>query len=96
MATSEFWLYQKRAVPKPWAIYIVKNYDRRDRSSATLDFTIFQEDIESPTHSKSFVGLHYPHARNYADKITCELADVGPVEEQDYSQVLREIERILS
>lgn len=95
MAIRDYWLYQKRDVPTPWAIYFVKEYDKRKPQETTIDWTFYHEDIPTPTHSKSFVGLHFDTIRAYVDAITAEMAQYVTITAQDYSQVERELNRIL-
>lgn len=95
MAIRDYWLYQKRDTPVPWAIYFVKEYDRRKPAETMLDWTFYHEDIPTPTHSKSFVGLHYDTVSGYVDAITAEMAEYVSVTSQDYEQIERELYRIL-
>lgn len=95
MAIKDYWLYQKRDVPCPWAIYFVKEYDKRKPAVTTIDWTLYHEDIPTPTHSKSFIGLHYDNVRGYVDAITAEMAEYASITSQDDAQIERELERIL-
>lgn len=95
MAIKDYWVYQKRDVATPWALYIVKEYDRRYPEVTTIDYTFYHEDIPTATHSKSFVGLHHANAKGYADAITAEMEEYVAVEESDYAQVERAIDDIL-
>lgn len=95
MAIRDYWLYQRRNVPVPWAIYFVKEYDRRHPSATTIDWTLYHEDIPNQTHCVSFVGLHYDSIRGYADAILAEMTDYVSIEAQDREQIECEIERIL-
>lgn len=90
----EYWLYQKRDVVVPWALYIVKTYDKRLKKT-TIDWTVYHEDLPTKTHSKSFYGLQYTNPIDYADAISYELANFFEIEVQDYTQIRREMERIL-
>ena len=90
----EYWLYQKRDVPVPWALYIVKTYDKRYRKT-TVDWTIYHEDLPTKTHSKTFLGLHYATPKGYADAIVGEMVNYVEVTSQDYQQIVREMECIL-
>lgn len=94
MAIKDYWLYQKRNVSTPWAIYFVKEYDKRYNMPVTLDWTFYHENIPNQMHSKSFIGLHYSTAKGYADAITAEMAEYVEIEASDYDQVLQEVERI--
>ena len=96
MAIRDYWVYQKRNVQTPWALYIVKEYDRRNyNESVTIDYTLYHEDIDKPTHALSFVGLRYSSIKGYADEITAEINQVSTVDNQDYQQIYRAIEDII-
>lgn len=95
MTVREFWVYQRRNVATPWALHIVKEYDRRYSNTTLIHFTIFHEDIPLQTHSKSFAGLHFEDAAGYTDKICGELSEFVDVNEQDYQQILGEMKWIL-
>lgn len=96
MAIKDYWLYQKRDVPTPWAIYFVKEYDRRDPDATQIDYTFYHEDVPSNAHSKSYVGLHHLTPRGYADEIVAEISDYVSIASEDYDQILKELERILA
>ena len=95
MAEKDYWLYQSRDVPCPWAIYFVVNYDKRKPDQTRLDWFLYHEDIPTPTHSKGFFGLHYDTISGYVDSIAAEMADYVSFEAQDYAQVEKELFRIL-
>ena len=95
MAIRDYWVYQKRNVPVPWAIYFVKEYDRRKPEATMLDWTLYHEDIPTQTHSKTFSGLRFNTVSAYVDAITTEMVEFVEVTEQDYTQLLRDVERIL-
>ena len=87
MAIRDYWVYQKRDTPVPWALYIVKEYDKRKPALTTIDWTLYHEDIPTQTHSKSFVGLHYDTIPGYADAITAEMVEYVSVTSQDRAQI---------
>ena len=87
MAVKDYWIYQKRNVPMPWALYIVKEYDKRKPALTTIDWTLYHEDIPTQTHSKTFSGLHYDTIPGYADSITAEMVDYVSVTAQDREQI---------
>ena len=96
MAIRDYWLYQERAdVITPWAIYFVKEYDRRNPEKTFIDWTFYHESIPTQTHSKSFVGLHFDTVQGYVDAITTEMVEYVSIAAQDYAQITRELERIL-
>ena len=95
MTVKDYWLYQKRDVPVPWALYIVKEYDRRKPEKTMIDWTLYHEDIPTQTHSKTFSGLRFGTIQGYVDAIAAEMADYVSVTPQDVDQIAREMERIL-
>lgn len=94
MAIKQTWLYQKRNVQKPWAIFFVKEYSRRTHET-TIDWTLYHDDIPSSAHSKTFVGLHFDTVGGYVNAIITEMLDYVEIEASDITQIRREIERIL-
>ena len=95
MAIRDYWIYQKRDTPTPWVIYIVHEYDRQNPKATQLDWTLYHEDIPTPTHSKSFVGLHHSTITGYVSEIAEEMAFYVAVTEQDIKQIEQELSYIL-
>lgn len=93
MATREFWIYPRRFSPAPWAIHVVKEYDRRKPEATMIGWTLYHEDM--PTHYKTFTDWHFNSIRAYVDAIRDELAEYVEVTEQDYKQLERDIEQVL-
>lgn len=95
MAIRDYWVYQNRDTVTPWAIYVVKEYDKRKPDATVLDYTIYSENIDNATHSKSFVGLHHDSVSGYVSDILNELVEISEVHSQDKTQLEIEITRIL-
>lgn len=95
MAIKDYWVYQKRDCATPWALYIVKEYDKRKPDATSLDLTIYSEDIDEPTHSKSFVNIKHERVSGYVDDIVEKLSNFCHVYAQDYQQLQYAIEDIL-
>lgn len=95
MAIKDYWVYQKRDVATPWALYVVKEYDRRKPDATTLDLTIYHEDIQHPTHSRSFVNIKHDSVEGYVLDIAGKLAEYTHVTEADLQQLRMSIEDIL-
>ena len=95
MAIRDYWVYQKRDAPKPWALYIVKEYDKRFPESVVIDYTFYHEDVQNVANCVSFVGLHYDEPNGYADEIMATLCEYSQPTNQDYQQILNEIARII-
>lgn len=95
MAVKDYWVYQKRDTPTPWALYVVKEYDRRKPDATTLDYTLYSEEIDTPTYSKSYVGVHETSIEGYVLHIAGKLSEFSHVEEADLQQLRMSIEDIL-
>lgn len=95
MAIRDYWVYQIRDTPKPWALYIVKEYDKRFPEAITIDYTFYHEDIENALHALSFVGLHHDGPSGYANEILDTVREYSEVFDTDYKQVRNEIARII-
>jgi hypothetical protein len=93
---KDYWVYQKRQSDTvQWALYIVKEFTKYKPETVILDFTVYSEDIPTPTNSKSFIGLHYGTARGYTDAITAEMSEYTGITNEDYEQIEIAITRIL-
>ena len=95
MAIKDYWIYQKRNVPTPWALYVVKEYDKRKPGMTTLDFTLYHEDVPNQLHAKSFIGLHYDSTGGYVNAVLAEIAEYTTINAQDKDQLYKSIEDIL-
>lgn len=96
MAVKDYWIYQERQNFEPWALYVVKEFDRRKPDATTLDYTLYSENISNATHSISKIGLHYDTVSGYVNAIIEELVEVSQVTADDKAQLEREILRILN
>lgn len=99
MAIRDYWVYQKKTANEfvsPWALYIVKEFDKRRGNEATfIDYTLYSEEIDNPTHSRSYVGLHHDTVSGYVDEILTSISEYMMVTASDKEQLTVEIERIL-
>lgn len=96
MAIKDGWIYQKRNVAEPWALYVVKEYDKRAGKRADcIDFTLYHENIENASHSLSRIGLHYEYVTGYVDEILATISDYAQVTNEDIEQLSQEIQDIL-
>lgn len=97
MAIRDYWIYQKRNVAIPWALYVVKEYDRRYPSATCLDYTLYHEDIDKPTHCVSRVCVHYDTVSGYVSDIAETIMDNTPLDftHEDSEQLERSILNIL-
>ena len=92
----DYWVYQKRqSATNQWALYIVKEFQRGKPSTTTLDFTVYCEDIENPTHSFALRGLHYPSVSGYVDSLICEMLSYMEITAEDKRQLEESITWVL-
>ena len=94
MAIKDYWIYQRRDVPVPWAIYVVKEYDRRKPDATSLDLTLYSEDIQSSTHSRSFVNIKHTRIDDYVHDIVLKLGEFANVTLEDREQLRRALEDV--
>ena len=96
MAIKDYWVYQKRDTEKPWALLIVKEYDKRVGNDATcLDYTLYHEDIPNSLHAVSEVCVHYETVGGYVNHLVSAIAEWSNVEHADSMQLEKEITKIL-
>lgn len=93
---KDFWVCQERQSKFPWALYVVKEYDLRHPSATVLDFTLYCEEIDNPTHSVSKIDCHFPSVGGYVGELA-SIFDEYDIEYDlaDDEQLMRAIERIL-
>lgn len=96
MAIRDYWVYQERQNDNQWALYIVKEYDRRHPSATVIDFTLYSEGIENNAHSVSKTGLHYDRVSGYVDEILAEICEFSTVTAEDKAQLEKAILAILN
>lgn len=87
MAIKDYWVYQKRKVENPWAIYFCKVYTRGKREDTFFDWTIYHDAIGNETNSRSGINLHCATVSEYVDAIAQELAKVCKVTREDENQL---------
>ena len=96
MAIRDYWIYQERTSENPWAVYVVKEYDKRHPQATCLDYTLYSELIDEPTNAFSRVGVHCDYVRGYVYAIISDLCSFGiEVAHPDLIQLANEIKRIL-
>lgn len=95
MAIRDYWIYQKRDVSKPWALYVVKEYDYRKPDETVLDFTLYHDDIELASHSESVVGIHDVTVKGYLEQLITFMSDNVTIASDDVRQLEESLEYIL-
>ena len=96
MAITDHWIYQKRETATPWALYVVKEYDKRvGKRADVLDVTFYHENVENATHSISKVGMHYETVTGYVDELLSIISDYASITNGDIQQLTVEIQDIL-
>lgn len=93
---KDYWIYQERqSETMQWALYVVKETVKGKPQETTLDFTVYSEDIQTPTHSKTFVGWRYPNVSMYVNALATEMMEFTTFNAQDREQLETAITRIL-
>ena len=95
MAIKDYWIYQRRYTETPWAIYVVKEYDKRKPDATSLDITLYSEDIPLDTHSRSFIDIKHSRIDDYVHDIALKLGEFANVTLEDRQQLRDELEDIL-
>lgn len=97
MAIRDYWIFQERESVIPWAIYVVKEFDKRAGKIAdVLDYTLFSENIGNATNTISKIGIHCDDVAGYVNEILGDLVNYASVNNEDLQQLNREIESILN
>lgn len=92
---KDYWVYQKRNVQTPWALYIVKEYDRRKPEATTLDFSLYHEDIPTATHSHSVLDVHANTLAGFVVQIVEAISLYVDITDEDVEQLEQAIADIL-
>lgn len=92
---KDYWVYQKRNVQTPWALYIVKEYDKRKPDATTLDFTLYHEDIPTSAHSHSVVGIHANTLGGFVEEFADVISQYVEFANADWEQLEQAIADIL-
>lgn len=51
------WIYQKRQVATPWAVYLVANDDRITKRTQDLAYTVYSEEIGNEFNALDAIGV---------------------------------------
>lgn len=92
---KEYWIYQKQAKSTPWAICIGRTYSKRNKKLQSLDFTIYSEDIQSPTKSIYCEHVEFSTIAAFVQRIETQIKTFAQVTEEDHEQLFESIERII-
>jgi len=93
----DYWVYQNRQCFEPWALYIVKEYDRRKPDATSIDYTVYGEFIQNKTHSVSHVNLKYDGLHGYIEHISQTIRDAGGIfEDEEWAQLERSLLNIFT
>lgn len=97
MAIKDYWIYQERENAwYPWALYIVKEYDKRVSPKATcLDITYYCEVIPKANHNFSEICVHYDTVEEYVSHIAERLGGYTAIRDSDLEQLERELTNII-
>ena len=90
---KDYWIYQQ-ASASPWSLYVVKEYERSDRSvsGCTIDLTVYHEDIPNDMRAHSVVGIKGQRVEDVVNSVETEIIDAIPTitfTSQDHDQLMR-------
>ena len=92
----DYWIYQQRqSETAQWAIYVVKEFDRRNPENAVLNFTVYSEDIGNKTNSESYDGWHYDTVVGYVIELVFRMLVYTSVTWHDVEQLYKAITDVL-
>ena len=85
----DYWVYQERTTAKPWALYVVKEFEKGNIliGDLTFDITLYQDDIPNGTRSHSVVGISGQNADDIVSQIGKVIAEHVEFTEFDRAQV---------
>ena len=94
---KDYWVYQNRQCDYPWALYIVKEYDKRISNKAIcLDITYYCELINDKRDNNfSEICVNYEIVDEYVAHIAERLGEYTELEESDIRQLQEEISNII-
>lgn len=92
---KEYWIYQKHAQNTPWAICVGRTYSKRNKKLQSLQFTIYSEDIQSPTKSIYCEPFECKTISEFTNQIESQIKTFAEVTEEDHEQLFESIERII-
>ena len=94
---KDYWIFQESANEKQWALYVVKEYDKRvGREAVVIDYTLYHEDIPNAAHADSVIGLHFNTIADYVNTVLAHIREYSVFTDADAKQLTREFSKILS
>lgn len=90
----DYWVYQKRATAHPWALYIVKEFERNRLVMPVLDVTFYSEDIDNATNSKSIVNVRGTEIETFVNALVTEIMEFSTVTNEDLQQLRKALSDI--
>lgn len=93
---KDYWIWQARKVDTPWAIYVVKEYNKPYRVElVSLDVTIYSEDIKNMDHFISFLDWNCESVSGYVELFREQIEQFAEFNDDDAKQITDEIFKIL-
>ena len=93
----DYWVYQKRNVTTPWAIYVVKEFNPKNKvDDVCLDCTFYHEDIDSPIHAISCINWFYDTVSGYVAAARSVIETFAEFTDEDAAQLEKSFFDILT
>lgn len=89
------WIYQDRDVETPWAVYVVKEFEKpATLDNSRLDVTIYSENIENSDNMAAFVNWHFDSVAGYVNRLKEELEKHGEFNTDDWIHLEIELSKL--
>lgn len=93
----DYWVYQKRNVSTPWAIYVVKEFNPKNKvDDVCLDCTFYHEDIDNPIHAISCINWFYDTVSGYVAAARSVIETFTEFTDEDATQLEKSFFDILT
>ena len=93
--SKDKWIYQDRDVETPWAVYVVKEFEKpATLDNSRLDVTIYSESIANSDNMVAFINWHFDSVAGYVNRLREELLKYGEFTTDDWIHVEIELSKL--
>lgn len=86
------WIYQKRQVDTPWAVYLVANDDRITKRTQDIAYTVYSEEIGNEYNALDAIDVAPHMALSELETAICGFAEF---DNADHCQLVVELENFI-
>lgn len=87
------WIYQKRQVKTPWAVYLIANDDRITKRTQDIAYTVYSEEIGNEFNALDAIDVAPIAALAELEETICNFAETYTTE--DHCQLVVELENFI-